>query len=176
MPDRQSLFTRQSFCAARWAFFRRHTIPVAIAALLMGAMALLAFTLWGSSSALQSTASTVLTDLQNGSYNQICSLALPAETAACQGDLTQFATHKIIYKNLGLGTDTVSGPRALVVITGTICESGTGPCVSNHDVNAALDKGQTFDEAWTTATGVNSSDAWALPFVQENGTWYVSGF
>jgi len=145
----------------------------ATAALVVGG-AVAFLRLSGTASDPQTTASAVLSDLGSGSYTQVCSLAPPVEITKCQGDLSQLPAHQISYISLGLGTVTQSGDRALAVLTGTVCEAGQ--CVSNHDGNVATDKGQTFDQAFTSAAGSSSSSPFVLPLVEINGTWYVTGF
>ena len=71
-----------------------------------------------SSSSAQSVASTVVDDLQQGNFSQICALATPAEQVKCNSALSQMSVQHVTYKNLALGTVTVNGDQALFDMTG----------------------------------------------------------
>jgi hypothetical protein len=132
----------------------------------------IAVSMGGSSSSARSLASTVVGDLQKGDFAQVCTLALQAQSANCTSQLGSLSTHKVSYK-IALGTVTVNGDRAVFVLTGTVCEGKTF-CDSNHDGNLATDKGQSFDQAYTSAVGPSSE--WVVPELEQNGKWYISSF
>lgn len=127
-----------------------------------------------ANSSAPAAASAVANDLRSGDFTQVCSLAPDAQRSKCRNDLRSLSAGSVSYK-VAVGNVIVSGNRALLVMTGTVC-LGTGQCLSNHDVNAAMTSGQTFDQAYAVAAGNNSSSPFIVPLVQQDGKWYVTGF
>jgi hypothetical protein len=133
-------------------------------------------TLGGTTSA-RSTASAALADLQSGKFAQVCTLASQTQVSTCRGDLRQLSTDHVTYESLSLGAVTVRGSRALFVFTGRVCaRTGHLQCLSNHDVDAATNQGQTFNQAYAAAVGSASSSPFILPLVEHGGRWFVAGF
>jgi len=136
----------------------------------------LSVALGGSSSDTpQSVASAMTTDLRSGDYSHLCMLAPSAQGQRCRNDMSLIMAHDIAYKQVSLGKVTVSGDRALFVLTGSVCE-GSGQCLSNNDADAATDKGRTFDQVYANAVGPTSSSPFIVPMVEQDGSWYVTGF
>jgi hypothetical protein len=123
----------------------------------------------------QPTASAVVSDLQTGSFSQVCTLALPTQVSKCDGDLWPLAAHNVRYQSLTLGTVTARGNRALFVMTGSVCVGPT-QCFVNHDPNAALGSGMTFDQQYALAVSSSLSNPMFVPLVEQDGKWYVTGF
>ena len=128
-----------------------------------------------SSSSAQSVASTMVSDLQQGNFSQICVLVPPAQQVKCQSDVSQLSVQHATFKNLALGTVTVNGDQALLEMTGSVCV-GAGQCISNSDPNVAISDGKNFEQAYTQAVSANSSTPFIVPLVRQNGKWYVTGF
>lgn len=125
-----------------------------------------------SSGSPQSVASAVATDLHVGELSQLCLLVVPNDVSKCQSDMAQAAAAKVTYSALAVGAVTVQGDRALAVWTGTICSNGS--CNSNHDPNAAIGKGLTFDQVYSAVVNGNSQEYPFLALVKQNGKWYVN--
>ena len=81
-----------------------------------------------------------------------------------------------------MGNVTQQGTEALAVVTGTICVQpnvgggGSTPvCQTNNDRNIALDRGQTFAQAYARATQAGATgQSFVLALVQSGGQWYVA--
>jgi hypothetical protein len=129
-----------------------------------------------SSSSAQSVASTMVADLQQGNFSQICVLVPPAQQVKCQSDVSQLSVQHATYKNLVLGTVTVNGDQALFAMVGGVCVGTSGQCFSNSDPNMGMSAGQTFEQAHAQAVSATSSTPFIVPLVKQNGTWYVTGF
>jgi zinc-ribbon domain len=127
-----------------------------------------------SSSSAQSVASTVVTDLQQGNFSQLCVLAPPAQQAKCQSDVSQMSVQHATFTNLALGTVTVNGDQALFTMTGTACVGSTGQCTSNSDPNVAMSAGQTFQQAYAETVSATSSTVFIWSLVKQSGKWYVT--
>jgi hypothetical protein len=165
-----------SSATRRSSFTKPVVLAVAAVAILAVVGVTLSIALGGSSSTSpQSVAATAATDLRSGNYAQLCTLAPPAQGQRCRNDMNQISTHDIAYKPVSLGKVTVSGDRALFVLTGSVCE-GSGQCLSNNDASAATDKGKTFNQVYAAAIGPSSSSPFILPMVEQGGSWYVTGF
>jgi hypothetical protein len=165
----------QFVVAKRRSLTTRSKVALAVAVLLAGSAAAAYSFVLRPKGGPQAVASKVAADLQNRNDAEICQLAAAGEAAKCQTQLVQAAGHRVIYEGLGVGNVTQSGNRAIAVLTGTVCDD-SGSCLSNRDATAGLDNGHTFDQVWTASIGPSSSSRWTMPLVEQNGTWYVTGF
>jgi zinc-ribbon domain len=158
-------------------FIQKPAVLIAAAVIILcvaGGLLYVALT-GSSSSSAQSVASTMVADLQQGNFSQICVLALPAQQVKCNTALSQLSVQHVMYKNLALGTVTVNGDQALLEMTGSVCV-GSGQCISNSDPNLAISDGKTFEQAYAQAVSASSSTPFIIPLVKQNGKWYVTGF
>jgi hypothetical protein len=162
--------------SAKKPFIQKPAVLIAVAIVLCVAGGLLYVALTGSSSSsAQSVASTVVADLEQGNFSQMCVLATPAEQVKCNSALSQLSVQHVTYKNLALGTVTVNGDEALLEMTGSVCD-GSGQCTSNSDPNVAMSAGQTFEQAYAQAVSTSSPTPFSIPLVKQNGKWYITGF
>ena len=162
---------------AKKRFIQKPAVLIAAAAIVLCVVGgLLYVELTGSSSSsAQSVASTMVADLQQGNFSQICVLVPPAQQVKCQSDVGQLSVQHATFKNLALGTVTVNGDQALLEMTGSVCV-GSGQCISNSDPNVAISGGKNFEQAYTQAVSASSSTPFIVPLVKQNGKWYVTGF
>jgi hypothetical protein len=164
----------QFVVAKRRSLTTRSKVAFVLAVLLACAAAAAYYFVFRPATGPQAIASKVAADLQSGNDVQICELAISTEVAKCHSELVQAAGHRVVYEGLGVGKVTERGNRAIVVLTGTVCDD-SGSCLSNKDANAAFDGGHTFDQVWSAAIGQSASSVWTMPLVEQNGAWYVTG-
>jgi hypothetical protein len=113
------------------------------------------------------------TSYGRGHQRVVCAALLPSQRSACNSALEDTA---VTFKHIAIGRVQISGNRAVVVTTGSICPSSL-PCVTNSDPNLGFDSGKSFQALWAIATSGSSS--WVeAPFVvaaeKETGKWYVT--
>lgn len=126
----------------------------------------------------QSVAASALGDFQAGNLQALCTLAAPANQATCRAGMLFASAFTVTGKNLAIGNVTVRGSEALAVVTGSIClasvNAGAATCRSNADRNAALDKGQSFADAYKSATSGTATSTLTLALVEQGGKWYLA--
>src|ERR1035437_6884063 len=148
-------------------FIQKPAVLIAAAVIILcvaGGLLYVAFA-GSSSSSAQSVASTMVSDLQQGNFSQICVLVPPAQQVKCQSDVSQLSVQHVTFKNLALGTVTVNGDQALFETTGSVCV-GSGQCTSNSDPNVAMRDGKTFEQAYAQAVSASSSTPFIGPLVK----------
>jgi len=112
--------------------------------------------------------------LSNGS---LCKWVAPADQAACRSALQQAGseiTLTVTSNTLAVKSQTISGDRALVSITGQVCAEGEG-CKENMDPNSGM-PGTTgsFGSAYNFAITRATDSLSPLPCTLIGGSWYIS--
>ncbi len=123
-----------------------------------------------SSDGPSAVAKKTFTAYSKGDYKTACGYIEPDQRARC---LSSYSSGSVSGQNIAVHKTVISGDRALVSITGTICVSGA--CQTITDATAGMPtQGVTFDQAWSTETGSNAvaTDA-ATPLKRISGKWYV---
>jgi len=116
--------------------------------------------------------------IEAGRYAKICAYLQPSQQSKCSSALgsaqaSALATAMPTFKNLTVSYTATDGARALVGMTGTICNQGQQPsCVTNKDPAAIFDGGKTFSVLWTEAVSWTSNAYSLTPMVEINGKWY----
>lgn len=88
--------------------------------------------------------------------------------AAQKGELPTFTGTATV------GGETISGPEALVAVTGSMCSTTIG-CASNSDPSTGMPNSQvTFIQAYDQALNNNSSIFSPVPCIEDNGMWYIN--
>lgn len=76
-------------------------------------------------------------------------------------------------QNLKVHKTVISGDRALVSVTGTICVNGS--CQSATDPQSGMpNQSVSFDQAWNRAVSSSSNNAAASAMKRVSGKWYIA--
>lgn len=82
------------------------------------------------------------------------------------------------FKSIGVGDVAIDGTKALVGLTGKVCDPAAHGCSSNSDPAAIFSSGKPFSSLWKTAVAQtnssSNSNAYSLfPCVEIGGKWYA---
>lgn len=127
-----------------------------------------------------------LAALQTKSFTTFCALAAPGQGAKCTSDTASAGT-LVTFQHVAIGTVDVVGDKAVVTLTGTICQVGQSPstqgtqgsqCQTNSTPNAVTRNRQTFVQGFANADDPASRNGspFVTALVQQDGRWYASGF
>lgn len=104
-----------------------------------------------------------------GDLKTACNYVQPDQKAKC---LSLIGSGTISGQDLKVHKVVVSGDRALVAVTGTICFSGQ--CVTASDPSSGMPSaGRNFDQAWSAAVSNTDSSNAASALERVSGRWYV---
>jgi len=112
--------------------------------------------------------------LNAGGSAQVCSYVVPAEVTTCRSSGSAALFSQLNFTDMGAGSVTIEGNRALATLTGKICNQSK--CTSNHDRTFAQANTYGFDEAWNAASNPENGVPWALALTEVDGQWYVVGY
>jgi hypothetical protein len=141
-------------------------------------------TVTGSSSATAgdgSPAGVVLTevkDIQSGHFADTCSIAEPSKQATCKSQLGSVPAAEIkavlpTFKNLAITYTAIDGDKALVGMTGSVCDPNATPkCITNTDPAAIFDSGKSFATLWNEAVNPKGNSYALMPLIKVSGAWY----
>ncbi|HEY6297404.1 MAG TPA: hypothetical protein VIX15_17225 [Streptosporangiaceae bacterium] len=103
---------------------------------------------------------------------ELCSYLVPSSQSDCNNQV-QLSPFPTVTGNATVDGAVISGSKALVPVTGKLCNSDTG-CTSNNDRSLGMPHGkETFAQAYAHALG--PSDHFSpVPCIEENGMWYVN--
>jgi hypothetical protein len=125
---------------------------------------------------------TVVKDLESGHFTDVCSAVEPSQQASCKSQFGSIPMAEIkadlpTYKNLATTYTAIDGDKALVGVTGSMCEPEATPkCATITDTAAAFDSGKSFATLWNEAVNPKSSGYTLSPLIKVNGAWYGNSF
>jgi hypothetical protein len=121
----------------------------------------------------------VVTAVSTGQLSDFCKYEAPAKQSQCTSSISgvtaaEAKTALPTFKNIKLGYTAIDGTKALIGITGTVCEPKQTPsCFTNNDPAAILDSGKSFSTLWSEALSA-PQNVYSLSTAEEiNGSWYA---
>jgi hypothetical protein len=127
----------------------------------------------------QAVMSGVISALTGGHLTDFCKYEQPSEQSDCNSTMSQVtpseaASQLPTFKNVQVAYAAIDGTKALIGITGTICDPTAKPkCFTNNDPAAIFDSGKSFSTLWTESESA-ASNAYSLsPAIEVNGNWYA---
>jgi len=119
-----------------------------------------------------------LTSAEADDFAKFCSYLPPSQQGDCNSTFSgvpaaSLKTAMPTYKNVVVTYTAIDGDKALVNVTGTICDPNQAPsCISNSDPAAFFDSGKPFTMLWSESVA-NSSSYTPAPMTKVNGKWYI---
>lgn len=121
----------------------------------------------------------VMTAISGGHLTDFCKYEQPSQQAACNSTMSQVTPAQIkghlpTFKGVKLGYTAIDGDKALIGLTGTICQPNQTPkCFTNNDPAAILSSGKPFSKLWTDAVKAPANAYSLSPAIKINGNWYA---
>lgn len=104
-------------------------------------------------------------------FVQVCDYMVPANQAGCRSSISQSPVQELSLSNFALGYTAIDGNRAVVGMTGTVCNATQTPkCLTNSDPAAVFSTAKSFSALWSNA--IKDSSA-LTACTKVNGKWYL---
>jgi hypothetical protein len=112
-----------------------------------------------------------------GENSVVCGAITPSEEQSCRQSTNRNNVFSGYSGHLTVNQVSTSGDRALVAVTGSVCQPGTGPgrCLSNSADGAGLPSSPSlFDYTYDHPVVTLRGEMWlVIPCFESSGSWYV---
>lgn len=117
--------------------------------------------------------------ISSGKYSDFCKYEEPSSQATCNSAMSavtsaQAKTELPTFKNVQVAYTAISGTKALIGITGTVCVPKQTPsCWTNTNPAAIFDSGKSFTALWNAALKAPANAYSLSTAIEVNGKWYA---